>query len=247
MNLYHDISRCAANLSKHPLMQYFDAKGRGVARPFDFAPKMAFFVLGFKDMLAVTAYPNPKTRLEHDLNTHCKEDAEHWQWFLHDLQTLSTLGLITNTATCSPQAVLADIWSERNFEVRKFTYDLVKRLDDEPSAAKKHMIVECLEAAFGVFVQHLTTMSKHLKVYDKLKYFGQQHHIDEAQHAMGAWVDGHKEGSSHLSAADYAQLQPVVEEIFSGFNAMFDCWLEAVNQAASRPVNQPTPAEAELA
>ncbi len=191
---------------------------------------MTFFVLGFKDILAATYSPSPTSLLEENLNTHCEEDADHWLWFLDDLATLEGMSLVGHKKEHKPSDTLSQIWSSKGFAVRRQTYALITLLHEEKCPRRKLIIIECLESAFSAFISNLTFMTKSFGLYESLKYFGREHHHDEAQHSMGSWLDGERHNEDIDLNGDEQEMLPVIQKIFSGFNDMFDVWYSDIEE-----------------
>jgi hypothetical protein len=205
---------------------------------YGFVPHMTFFVLGFRDILEEIRVKNPKTELEISLNAHCDEDSEHWLWFIEDLKVLN---MDVNYWGGDISSVLSSLWSRKNHPIRKMVYDVVCHIRSTKTADEKMIIIDCLESAFSVFINSLNSITHRNGYYEKLKYFGSQHYEDEASHSTGNWLEGEKSSDhSHLY-----EIQPfrvrhmsyVVDEIFSGFNQVFDCWYDSLKNVDSVNVN----------
>jgi hypothetical protein len=214
-------------LSNHTFCQNLRTHTNDDRRAYSFIPHMAFFVLGFKDMLYNFQVENPKNSVDQMLNTHCKEDSDHWQWFLEDLKTLK-LGI--NVWGGDISGALNLIWSDGDFPVRNQVYRVMHHLFQCRSTYEKLILVECLEAAFAAFVVNLNQLTQRLGHYETLKYFGRHHHIEESSHAMGSWLD--EGGKSPMGSDTKNQLREnhmlaMVDDVFSGFNQAFNLWNKA--------------------
>ena len=74
-----------------------------------------------------------------------------------------------------------------------------------------------------------------------MKYFGEKHYEDEASHSTGNWLEGEK-SSDHNHSYDIQpfrvrHMSEVVEDIFDGFNQVFNCWYDSLQSSASVKVN----------
>ncbi|RYF97632.1 MAG: hypothetical protein EOO07_39345 [Chitinophagaceae bacterium] len=224
-------------LSDHTFCQNLRSSQNGNRRAYSFVPHMAFFVLGFKDMLKNLQVQNPKNSVDNMLNHHCQEDSDHWQWFLEDLKTLK-LGIDKWGGDIG--SALGLIWSDFDFPVRNQVYRVMHYLFQCRSTHEKLILVECLEAAFAAFVINLNHLTQRSGQFDSLKYFGRHHFEEESSHAMGSWLsDGGKlpvaSDSSYQIRAD--TMLAMVDDIFAGFNQVFSIWEktwieEAIPQAA---------------
>ena len=56
-------------------------------------PVMAFWVLAFADAMALLGEDTGDSPLHDRVRQHASEDAEHWRWFLTDLESLAGQGL----------------------------------------------------------------------------------------------------------------------------------------------------------
>jgi hypothetical protein len=207
-----------SKLNEHVLIHWI----RSSQTPLSFAPAMSFFVLGFKDLLLNLEYPQANTTLEKAVNHHCKEDLEHWQLFLEDLETMnvgqSAWGTKTTTA-------LRQIWSNDNWRVRQATYKLMSLTFQKNSPGVRLLMIECLELAFAVFIEAVRASDSHSP--EALKYFGDHHFFEEASHAQGSWID-----ESHQLDLNELELTPeeskvaamIVLEVFEWFHLMFTSW-----------------------
>ena len=244
--MYAEIAHHADHLNQHPLMKYFTNNHHVNSSSFAFVPKMAFFVLGFKDILATAYTPDPQTSLDKSLNTHCEEDSHHWKWFLEDLDTLSKHHLIDGKRKFTAEAFIEETWSSSAYVVRQHTYDIISLLSNGCNAEKKLLIIECLEAAFSVFITNLTNMTQRAGLYNSLRYFGREHHMDEAQHSMGSWLEGNKEDEANNNDSLDVETLAIINTIFLGFNQMFDYWFSFVKRMPEGNVAYAAPNELDL-
>lgn len=203
-----------------------------------FAPSMSYFVLGFRDILALAKRNNPRTDLDRAINLHCEEDREHWKWFLSDIQKLGYL----NT---TPEKILGRIWSDEEQMPRQMIYHITHLIQSESDSRVILAIIECLEAAFAVFIETLKPQLVKRDFYEKLSYFGQQHDLGEQSHAMGSWIEGTKDHvlgvPPEAALNQFARLDspPEVEarafrfidSIFDHFELLFAHWNQVAKKA----------------
>lgn len=202
------------------LREYNISEGRG--KLLKFMPSMAFFVLGFKDMLAYLKVENPRNEVDNILNTHCDEDSDHWTWYLEDMKAL---GLHTIDASEFAKTT----WSDDNFKIRRHVYDTISIIIQTGSSEERLIIVECLEAAFAAFVMNLNVATKGLDLYETLKYFGKHHYDKESDHTMGSWLSEDsklKTRSNEYSFLEVERMKECITKIFDNFELMFDYWHE---------------------
>ncbi len=193
-----------------------------------FAPSMSYFVLGFRDILELVKYANPQTDLEKAINHHCEEDSEHWKWFLQDLSALGYL----NSST---EVFLSKIWSDEGRTPRNMVYFLTHLIQQQKDPYLVWTVIECLEAAFAVFIDKLRPQLVQRGLYRRLMYFGKMHDEGEQSHALGSWIeDGdikedHFDHHQHelnlaFSEEQIKQAQPIIEKIFMQFEVLFTHW-----------------------
>ena len=60
-------------------------------------PTMAFWVLGFGDAMAYLRASAGTTTMDALVTQHAEEDAEHWRWFVADLESLALRGIGTRS------------------------------------------------------------------------------------------------------------------------------------------------------
>lgn len=203
-----------------------------------FAPAMSFFVLGFQDILSLLYKEQPKNELEKMLNVHCLEDSQHWKWFLNDLKALNYL-------SGSTYEYIYKLWNEDNKVPRMSTYYfayLAQKLKDARFAL---VFVECLEAAFAVFIQNLKPGLEQTGVFSRLHYFGHRHEEGEASHEMGSWIeeDAHASMEDKLSAIEFTDAErdyamQICDDVFAKFQEMFIYWNEfAINNKEQKSVD----------
>jgi hypothetical protein len=234
--VFEAIEQHKSALSDHPFCQNLRSYSSDNRQAYSFVPHMAFFVLGFKDMLKNLQVSNPKNAVDNTLNHHCKEDSEHWQWFLEDLKTLK-LGVDKWGGDIG--SALGLIWSDLDFPVRNQVYRVMHHLFQCRSTYEKLILVECLEAAFAAFVVNLNHLTQRCGHFETLKYFGRHHYTEESSHAMGSWLN---EGGKSAIAPDSAHqiradtMLAMVDDIFAGFNQVFSIWDSAwIEEAIPQP------------
>lgn len=235
--IFEAIEHHKSALIDHPFCQNLRSSTGRNREAYSFVPHMAFFVLGFKDMLKNLQVAAPKHPVDHMLNHHCHEDSDHWQWFLEDLKTLK-LGVDKWGGDIG--SALALIWSDADFPVRNQVYRVMHHLFQCRSTHEKLILVECLEAAFAAFVVNLNYLTQRSGHFEILKYFGEHHFTEESSHAMGSWLN---EGGKLPVAPDYPHqirtdaMLAMVDDVFAGFNQVFTIWdkawiAEAIPEAA---------------
>lgn len=234
MDINDYISTCSLQLNSHNLIAQMSGDNNKILR---FAPSMAFFVLGFRDLLEISKVANPKTKNDHSLNKHCSEDANHWLWFINDVNALAAMNIIDGQSFDNRNTVLQHLWADANYSVRLHTYTIAGYLLNAKSTEEKLVIIDCLEAAFSVFMSGLNQHTQKNGLYDKLRYFGRDHHIDEASHSQGSWLDV-DHAKKYTSYSSDPMLKGTISKIFDGFNQCFDVWFEALELTSTEVQEQ---------
>lgn len=205
---------------------------------FNFVPSMLFFVLGFKDILASMKTSNPRSAAAVEVNTHCEEDLDHWIWYLQDLQKL---GFTESSWGNTPAELFGEIWSDANLPVRDLVYTCIRYIKTYNDPHASLVLIEILEAAFGIFIKHMGKAVVKADLYNQLNYFGRVHIEKEAAHTRGAWLDGvrtmlEQPLSDHASndAFVYA-MEEMITDISERFHIVFDCWYQARNNFSPFP------------
>jgi len=223
------ISQGKDKLKKNSLCRNFveyNFHGHGF---FGFAPHMTFFVLGFRDILDEIRYATPRTPTEQIINTHCDEDSEHWLWFIEDLERL---GIDDNYWGPNSSSMLLKIWSRENFPIRAFVYRIIHYIKTFQDADIRLVIIECLESAFAVFISSLNQVTSKLGFQHKLRYFGTEHIEDEQSHSLHeSQLPQCQSMIDQDQLINDDQIIAMIDDIFSGFNTMFNHW----NRALTKP------------
>lgn len=232
MNIYNHIMSRNSSLEGHDFVHFLTNTRCAPAESLRFIPKMTFFVLGFRDMLEASRVKNPKNHLDEDINTHCEEDSGHWLWFLEDLEKLAKFGINISSECNYKTDILKNVWSDDTYVIRQHTYRVMSHIMNAKSTEEKLIIIDCLEAAFSSFITGLNHLTKNTGLYTTLRYFGQEHHEDEAGHSMGSWLEGDRQKTNDtpvLSQFKHKQMIHIIDDIFDGFEDVFSCWNDAVS------------------
>lgn len=68
---------------QHPFLLYLNDEGIPLEKRLTFLPDIAHFVMTFSDINRyILPFPQPQNFLEEAINTHAREDATHWPWYL---------------------------------------------------------------------------------------------------------------------------------------------------------------------
>jgi len=167
-------------LEKHPFFQFLRDDSIPAEERLAYAPYSAFFILTFADvnrfLLPDKASTDPLQQL---VNRHAAEDAQHWVWYLADLESLGW----------SPQArftdVLRFVWGDTGHHMREAGYFLAHSVI-EASPMLKVALLEGMEAAGRVWLTATAPVSRGLGSKHKLVYFADHHLERETGHIIGS-------------------------------------------------------------
>lgn len=210
-----------------------------------FAPSMLYFIMGFKDILQNLEYANPRDPFELMVNQHCLEDKDHWRWYLEDLKTL---GFSEESWGGDLAERVEAVWSDQQRPTRELVYMCIYLIKKFRSAKASLVIIECLEATFGVFMTTLQKRFWNSPVYSRLQFFGQTHHHQETNHSMGHWIEN-ADGTSNHGSADHweqlkfssdeeAELMTSIQLIFEQFELVFENWFASKQTFMSKEKTQ---------
>lgn len=233
MELLELIQKRSEQLQKNSLCRWIqgeESKHLAAEEILGFAPAMLYFILGFRDILQNLEYPNPRHEFEFIINQHCQEDRGHWRWYLEDL---STLGFLSDKWGQAVDLGAETVWADRNRPTRELVYLCIFLIKKHRSAKASLIIIECLEATFGVFMATIKNRFWNSSTYSKLKFFGQIHHSHEMNHSMGHWIENSNDPEEtsksywhklHFTAQEQEELMTTVQLIFEQFELVFENW-----------------------
>lgn len=75
-------------LQETPLIRWLGNRDISLKEKYSFIPSMAFFIMGFRDILLHLKVESPANDIEKLVSQHCMEDLGHWQWYINDLERL---------------------------------------------------------------------------------------------------------------------------------------------------------------
>lgn len=219
------IERHQRALEKTEFCKWLGDQNETSLQKLAFAPAMTFFVLGFKDILDYIKIPNPQSSIDHELNTHCEEDSDHWLWFIEDLEKL---GLDLKHWGGSTSDIFRKVWSDEYKITRKMVYNTISKIQKYNNPELSLVTLEVLESAFAAFIKNLNVLTQKNNIYEKLTYFGAHHFHEENSHELGSWSDSQLE-NEHLNKyvldkETALEANKIVNEMFSEFEEMFNCW-----------------------
>ncbi len=165
------VDREQHRLAAHP----FFSKLRNDASLADIrrvAPRVAFFVMAFQDVLRLVTEKTTDPTLRTLARAHQLEDAGHDHWYLRDLEALD---LTTDLAT---------LFSRDARAIRDVSYHQVAEAISAESDLARFAVVLCLEAAGVSFFSSMVDGLDRLGRSEGLLYFSKKHQAVEASHEI---------------------------------------------------------------
>ena len=166
----------AKKFANNPLHQKFRSE-ENIRELLGFVPRMLFFLLGFKDLMQLVRYENPKNELEESVNTHSDEDSNHWEWYLKDLSFMSGHFNISSSSE-----VITQVWADDTLEVRQTIYTFSRYIQQFQDPVARMLMIEVLEITFDKFKEALHPALKDADLYSLLDYFVLKHQETEENH-----------------------------------------------------------------
>ena len=202
-------------LSRHPFFKMLGDESIPAAKRMSFTPYWAFFAFSFADVLGTWIYnPNPQSDLEQRINIFVSEDDYHYNFFLHDMETLG----YTIDRFGSAEAVLRHMWSDESRAIRDliYTWVLGAKMYNDPivTLATFEGIEAGLKDLFEVAYGKVFLPEGGLK---DLEYFGGKHVELEQNHTQTGWF---KDIYSPLAQLEITEQQKA--NALTAIDAMFE-------------------------
>jgi len=198
-----------------------------IAAKMAVVPTMSFWVLAFGDAMSWVRQTVGETELDHILATHAEEDAEHWRWFIADLESLAAQGLGLHSVG---EALLRQ-WGPETAPVRECAWVVHHLLRTHTDPVIRLGIVEACEHGFEAFMDSMRPVIREAGQYTTLRYFGEIHDHAEADHAMHELADPFD--GVDWADRDVDAVRDIVRTVYAHLDAMHRTYAVAI-AAASR-------------
>jgi hypothetical protein len=210
-------------------------------RRLAFAPAMLYYLMGFKDVLAALQRAAPGGGFDEAIRAYCGEDAEHWRWYLTDLELLDH-GLGTWGATIP--AWCDEVWGASTEANRRTIFRLVQHASQQGHPMRALALIWVFEATGTLFIGHTRKAAIALNMDDALRYFGRLHYEEEFAHSVVA----SSFAQVPLDDRTYDDICAMVDQVFEDYDSLFQCWYQQRDRfcAPSKKVPPPTTALAAL-
>lgn len=201
-----------------PLFAFLRDASIPTKRRLGFTPSVAHFVMSFADLYQFVLQVNPPSdRFQELVNAHAQEDANHWRWFLDDVEKLGFDDKVSFTEA------LRFIWDEATVNTRALTYRMC-RLGYGASTLEKLVLVHVIEAAGKLTVDAVSAVGAEWskQTGKKLVYLGQHHLASESEHTLED-ADVHRGIEAiQLSPDQRPGLLTMIDQGFDAFRAFAD-------------------------
>lgn len=198
-----------------PLFEFLRDGRVDPRKRLSFAPSVAHFVMSFADLYSFVLQAHPATdEYQKLVNAHAQEDAEHWRWFLDDLEKLGFDETVRFTDA------LRFVWSKPTENTRALTYKMCQ-LGCGKSSLEKLVLVHVIEAAGKVTVDGVSAVGTEYwkQTGKKLVYLGPHHLATESDHTLED-ADVHRGIEAIVvSNEQLPTLLAIVDEGFAAFTS----------------------------
>ena len=211
-----------AEFAQSPLFTFLRDKSLDPKKRLGFAPSVAHFVMSFADLYSFVLQVHPaEDEYQELVNAHAQEDAEHWRWFLDDLDKLGFDEQVRFSDA------LRFVWGKPTERTRALTYKMCQ-LGYGASSLEKLVLVHVIEAAGKVTVDGVSAVGTEFwkQTGKKLVYMGHHHLATESEHTLEK-QDVHRGIEAiEVPAIERPRLLAMVDEGFAAFAAFTNDMLE---------------------
>ena len=200
-------------LSGHNFLEALADTSLTEHKRMSFFPYLTHFAMTFSDVMDSWIYfEDPQTELEQRINTMVTEDNFHYNFFLNDMDTVSSY---TIDRFGSYSAVMRHLWGDESKSFRQLSYTwilYVKKFDDPIVTLAT---LEAMESVFELTFKHIEKGG--IKNYS---YFGDTHMELELNHTQTNWFKEESEVSPledlDITATQMNQATEAAEQILQG-------------------------------
>lgn len=195
----------------HPFFQDLQ-KQNNFLEAMAFTPKLTFLVMIFQDVLKLLP-PRIKTKELRRIATHHKiEDAGHDQWFLQDMTFLNQ----------GKAYDIAWLFKQENERIRHLSYHILAEALTLSVDHLKILLILILESTGHAFFENMASFVKAKGYEAHLKYFSSYHLEVEHNHAIFEEKLNQALFSKELSSEERSQAITLIDQLYKGFNELFD-------------------------
>jgi hypothetical protein len=199
-----------ANFARHPFFAEL-RQDRPIEQIASFAPRLAFWVMTFQDILRLNEQMVQDPALKRIARHHRDEDMGHERWFLEDIAKL-TGGPLT----------ISSLYGRASASTRDSAYQLITEVYRATDDRLRIVLVMVLESTGHVFFGRtavLTTAATNSP--QKLKYFSDFHlHIEQAHEMFESDLENQILSIPMPQQIEHEALA-LVDRAYAAFDAMF--------------------------
>jgi hypothetical protein len=224
-----------ASFAKHPFFAELRLD-RPIEQIASFAPRLAFWVMSFQDILRLNEQMVQDPALKRIARHHRDEDLGHERWFLEDIAKL-TGGPLTISA----------LYGRASASTRDAAYQLITEVYRAADDRLRIVLVLVLESTGHVFFGRTAVLTNAaVQNPQKLKYFSDFHlHIEQAHEVFESQIES-QILNIPLPPALEAEALALVDRAYAAFDSMFHGLRDELAQrrekseelARSEPPNQ---------
>lgn len=176
-----------------------------------FAPRLAFWVMSFQDVLRLNAHFIQDAHLKELATRHHSEESGHDHWFEEDIAAL-TGGSLS----------IGEMYGKVHAKTRDASYAIISEVYRQMDDRLRIVLLWALESTSHVFFGRTAVLTAAQGADERLKYFSDHHMKAEAQHAMFEEQLAEELGSMELAPELRAEALAMVDRLYGAFDAMFD-------------------------
>ena len=214
-----------ARLASNPAVAALADPNVSTSAKLTVVPTMAFWVLAFGDAMAFLRRSSGDTPLDAIVQQHAQEDAEHWKWFVSDLEDLASQGI----GARSISDALMRMWGPDTAPVRECAWTVHHLLRTHIDPAVRLAILEACEHGFEAFMDSMRPVVQAAGHYGELRYLGSMHDEAEAGHALHEGDDPFM--NIDWSRRDMDNVRTTVETVYDRLDGMHSCYSIAIQAA----------------
>ena len=187
-----------------------------------FAPRLAFWVMSFQDVLRLNAQRMKDPELAMLMLRHRQEERGHDHWFFEDAAQL--MGRPFN---------LTEPWSRAHEATRDASYAILSEVLGSLDDRLRIILVLTLESTSHAFFSRTANLPQTLSQGKRLKYFSNHHMEAEEQHEV--FEEQMEAYAEHGAEPELrAEAIALVDRVFAAFHSMFDGLLQALTSPPCR-------------
>lgn len=213
--------------AEHPF--FADLKlDRPIEQIMAFAPKLAFWVMTFQDVLRLNAHFIADPSFKQLAIQHRSEEVGHDRWFFEDIAELT-----------GKQLTVSALYGRAHTSTRDATYALISEVYRPMDDRLRIALVLTMEATSHVFFSRTAMLVAAKNSNSRLRYFSDFHVQVEAQHEVFEEEMERRLRSIELPPDLRAQALALVDRGYAAFDAM----MTGLRQEIAAPLEPLPPTE----